>query len=191
MKAVPWGKYLLFFALASGGFALDLWTKHWAFDGLGIPSGKVEWVWHGVFGFETSLNEGALFGLGQGWVKAFVVLSFGAVAGILLWLFWPGNPKDWTLTAALGSVTAGVLGNLYDRLGLPGLTWTYATETHAVGDPVYAVRDFILVMIGSMKWPNFNVADMFLVCGAGLLLLHAFFDYRKERAATHRRKNRR
>jgi signal peptidase II len=190
MKAVPWGKYLLFFALALGGFAVDLWTKRWAFEGLGPPSGNVEWVWQGVFGFETSLNEGALFGLGQGWVTAFVVLSFGAVGGILLWLFWPGNPKDWTLTAALGSVTAGVLGNLYDRLGLPGLTWTYATEAHAVGDPVYAVRDFILVMIGSLKWPNFNVADTLLVCGAGLLLLHAFLDYRKERAAAHRRRKR-
>jgi len=190
MKAVPWGKYALFFALALGGLSLDLWTKHWAFDRLGPPSGKILWVIHGVLGFETSLNEGALFGLGQGWVTAFIVLSFVAAAGILVWLFWPGNPKDWMLTAALGSVTAGVLGNLYDRLGLPGLIWTYATDMHHVGDHVYAVRDFILLMIGPFKWPNFNVADTMLVCGAGLLLLHAYLDYRRERALERQRPQR-
>jgi len=39
---------------------------------------------------------------------------------------------------------------------------------------VHAVRDWILVMIGNWPWPNFNIADSLLVCGAGLLLWHAF-----------------
>jgi len=191
MKAVPWGKFVLFFALALVGLTLDLCTKQWAFDRLGPPSGEVLWVVDRAVGFETSLNEGALFGLGHGWVRAFVVLSFVAAAGILVWLFWPGNPKDWTLTAALGSVLAGVLGNLYDRLGLHGLQWTYATDAHQVGDPVYAVRDFILLKAGPFKWPNFNLADTLLVCGAALLLLHAYLDHRKERATAQQRQGRR
>ena len=29
-------------------------------------------------------------------------------------------------------------------------------------------------MIGPFHWPNFNVADSMLVCGAALLLWHAF-----------------
>jgi signal peptidase II len=45
-----------------------------------------------------------------------------------------------------------------------------------VGDPVHAVRDWILVMIGSFHWPNFNLADSMLVCGAILLVWHAFRD---------------
>ena len=72
----------------------------------------------------------------------------------------------------LGCVTAGILGNLYDRLGLPGLRWI-ANPPHHAGDPVHAVRDWILVMIGPWHWPNFNVADSLLVCGA-LLVWHSF-----------------
>ena len=57
---------------------------------------------------------------------------------------------------------------------MPGLVWDVAGPLHDVGDPVYAVRDWILVMIGSFHWPNFNVADSLLVCGAALLVWHAF-----------------
>jgi len=35
------------------------------------------------------------------------------------------------------------------------------------------VRDWILVMIGPYPWPNFNLADAMLVCGAALLAWHA------------------
>ncbi len=74
-------------------------------------------------------------------VPVFALLSVGAVAGILWWLFWAGAARQWILTAALGSITGGVLGNLYDRLGLPGLRWNFANPLHHAGQPVYAVRD--------------------------------------------------
>ena len=49
-----------------------------------------------------------------------------------------------------------------------------------MGEPVYAVRDWILVMIGSWPWPNFNIADSLLVLGVGILLIHGlFFDEKK------------
>jgi signal peptidase II len=112
--------------------------------------------------------------MGQGWVTAFAVLSVAAAVGVLLWLFYAGAAREWLLTVALGCVTAGILGNLYDRLGLPGLKWNYAEPPlHEVGDPVYAVRDWILVMIGPYNWPNFNIADSLLVCGAAMLVWHA------------------
>ncbi|MBN2216299.1 MAG: signal peptidase II [Pirellulales bacterium] len=175
MRAVPVSRYLVFLTLATLGCLADLVTKHWAFDKLHMPPfGQIEWLWDGVFGFQTSLNEGALFGLGQGWSPLFVVLAGVALVALVVWLFVFGAARDWLLTVALGAVTAGVLGNLYDRLGLPGLTWSYANELHAIGDPVYAVRDWILVMIGPWHWPNFNVADSLLVCGAALLAWHAF-----------------
>jgi signal peptidase II len=77
------------------------------------------------------------------------------------------------LTIALAVVTAGILGNLYDRLGLPGLVWV--DPRHLPGQPAHAVRDFILVMIGRWPWPTFNLADSSLVCGAALLIWHASF----------------
>ena len=156
---------------------MDLATKSWIFTKLGMPdprAGEVWWIWEGVFGLQTSLNEGALFGIGQGNVFLFILLSFVALVALLFWLFVAGAARDRLLTVALGGVTAGILGNLYDRLGLPGLRWTYASELHKLGEPVYAVRDWILVMIGSWNWPNFNVADSLLVCGAILLMILSF-----------------
>jgi len=176
-QAVPLNRFVVFLALAIGVCAADLATKTWAFRELGMPGpdSQTWWLWQGVFGFQTSLNEGALFGIGQGMTLLFAALSIGAAVGIFIWLFWAGAAEDWLLTIALACVMAGIFGNLYDRLGLPGLVWNGAYRGHLPGEPVYAVRDFILVMIGRWPWPTFNIADSSLVCGAALLVWHAFF----------------
>ncbi len=176
MRAVPLNRYLVFILIAGGGFAVDLATKRWMFDWLGMPGGRTHWVWPNVFGFQTSLNEGALFGIGQGRVWFFSLLSIGAAAAICWWLFVAGAARQWVLTVALSGIMAGVLGNLYDRVGLPGLEWQDTNAMHRIGDPVFAVRDWILVMIGKWPWPNFNLADSLLVCGAAVLVWHAFFQ---------------
>ena len=51
------------------------------------PDGRIWWLWQNVFGFQTSLNEGALFGMGQGFWPVFAALSVIAAIGILVWLF--------------------------------------------------------------------------------------------------------
>lgn len=173
--SVPGNRYAIFFFIAVCGCVLDLTTKNWIFARLGMPRARPTWwIWEGVFGFQTSLNEGALFGMGQGWVILFSALSIAVVPCVLYWLFVARAAQDPLLTVALGLVTAGILGNLYDRLGLPGLVWNSASPLHDLGDPVYAVRDWILVMLGSFHWPNFNIADSLLVGGAILLVWHAF-----------------
>jgi signal peptidase II len=174
MKAFPASRYVVFFSIAVFGCFLDLATKSWIFDWLGMPGERRDkglpdpsWIpgLTDVVGFQTSLNQGALFGMGQGMVAVFSALSVVAAVAILLWLFVGGAARDLLLTVALGLVTAGIFGNLYDRLGLPGLHWSD-------GGRVYAVRDWILVMIGDWPWPTFNLADSFLVCGAVLLGWH-------------------
>ena len=85
-----------------------------------------------------------------------------------------GAAQDWLLTVALGLVTAGIFGDLYDRVGLPQLKWNYVAPGHAIGEPVYAVRDWLHFKIdGLINWPIFNIADSLLVCGAALLVWHA------------------
>ena len=172
LPPVPFRRYVTFFVLAVFGLAADLVTKEWAFNKLGMPlESPPWWLWKGYAGFETSLNQGALFGLGQGWVEVFAGLSFVALVGISYWLFVAKAAHDAWLTACLGLITAGVLGNLYDRLGLHSLVWTERLNPAEVGQPVYAVRDFVLVQVGDQwRWPNFNIADSLLVCGAGLLI---------------------
>ncbi len=180
MKAVPASRSLVFILIACSGCAVDLIAKKWIFDWLGMPgpNSHTHWFWTNVVGFQTSLNEGALFGLGQGLVPVFAGLSIVAAVGIFIWLFYAGAAHDWLLTIALGCITAGIFGNLYDRLGLMNLVWP-ADGVHIAGQPVYAVRDYILVMIGPWSWPNFNVADSLLVCGAILLFWHAFRSHRE------------
>lgn len=174
----------LFLAVAVIGLSTDLWTKYIAFERLGLPGmyrweeepalQATYWVWEDVFGFQTSLNEGALFGMGQGRSGSFAALSFVALFGILAWILHSAW-KSRFLVFTLGMIVAGILGNCYDRLGMHKLIWHYADKHHEIGESVYAVRDWILVMIGSYHWPNFNIADSLLVCGAILIVLYSFF----------------
>ena len=158
----------LFVSVAILGGAADLLTKHWVFQWRGMPRENNEWwIWEGVFGIETALNDGAVFGLGSGWGPAFAALSVVAALGIVVWLFYGGAAADFWLTLALACVTAGIIGNLYDRLGL----WQ---DLDAAGVWRTEVRDWILLRYKNYTWPNFNIADSLLVCGAGLLLWHGF-----------------
>ncbi len=164
---VPLNRYAVFASIALAGCLADLATKTWAFHWLGPPPGPRWWLIPNVFGFETSLNRGALFGVGQGWVFFFAGLSVVAFLAILVWLFPGRAARDLLLTVALACISAGILGNLYDRLGAHGLVGID-------GRPDYAVRDWLLLMILGWHWPNFNLADSLLVCGAILLVWHAY-----------------
>jgi signal peptidase II len=171
MRAVPLGRYPIFVAVALIGLAADLTTKHCVFEQLGTPGGQTHWVWQDVFGFQTSLNPGSLFGIGGDWPAMRYLtraMSVIAVVAIGVWLFGYRAATSLLLTIALGCVTAGVLGNLYDRLGMPGLIRPDGTVVHEV-------RDWILFIIPVIHktWPNFNIADSLLVCGAGLVVWHA------------------
>lgn len=165
---VPWTRYLVFGTIAIVGCAVDLLSKYWVFQWRGLPRRNNEWwIWEPYFGIETALNTGALFGLGAGYAQWFAILSVLAFFGIVIWLFYFHAARDLVLTIALGSVTGGIFGNLYDRLGL----WS---NEAVPAEAQNAVRDWILFRYGEYTWPNFNIADTLLVVGAGLLVLHAF-----------------
>ena len=157
---IPISRYGWFALIAVVGCTVDLVTKQWIFEwGGDAHLGTVWWIWDGYIGIQTAENTGALFGLGQDQGALFAVISVAAILGILYWLFRAGAAHDVQLTIALGCVFGGILGNLYDRLGF----WGRA-----------AVRDWILLRYGHFTWPNFNIADSLLVCGAALLIWHGF-----------------
>src|SRR5690349_115921 len=137
MKPIPTSRYVVFLLIAAVGCAVDLWTKQWMFDCLGMPLEQPPWViFDGLLNFTTSLNEGALFGIGQGKVVLFAGLSVVAAIGVVYWLFVAGAAQDRLLTVALGAIMAGIFGNLYDRLGMHGLVWPPGLRGHAGGEPV-------------------------------------------------------
>ncbi len=178
--SVPHNRWIIFALLTLVGLAVDLGTKSWIFGRLGMPHESPPMSIIGKsLTLQTSLNEGALFGLGHGFGFGFAVISMLAIGGILYWLFYAGAAQDRLLNFALGLITGGILGNLYDRLGLPGLTWHRPMALgeellHEIGDPVYAVRDWIHYQNRWFDWPIFNIADSLLVVGVGLLIYHSY-----------------
>ena len=169
-------RFALFFALMVTGLAIDLWTKSLLFglffDPVSDGYQEPYWLIDGVFGFQCSTNPGALFGIGKGHSALFAVFSLIALTGVFVWLFVFKAAYDRWLTFALGLISGGILGNLYDRIGwgwLPGYPESIRTN----------VRDWILFRLDGVPffdpWPNFNVADMLLVTGAIMLFIHAVF----------------
>jgi signal peptidase II len=163
--------WIVFLALATVAAGVDLATKSMAFARLGMPGmGPRHDLIPGVLMLETNLNEGALFGMGQGLGLAFAGVSVLAIAGSVAMMARQTTRDDLILVTALGLIVGGIVGNLYDRLGLPGLAWHAPAER--IGEPVRAVRDWIhCVLPGVIDWPIFNLADTWLVIGAGLILL--------------------
>ncbi len=166
----PPARVVTYAALAIGGAAADLWSKHAVFSWRGLPGeSDVYWIVDGYFGIQTAVNPGAVFGAGAGFGMVFAAVSVLAAIGVFVWLFVFGAISSRWLTVALGMVTGGIVGNLYDRLGLwwqPGYPEVWRS----------GVRDWILWQASdAYRWPNFNIADSLLVTGAVMLVLHSFF----------------
>ena len=172
---LPLNRYVLFFTLAALGLVADLFSKSFFFNRFHdplLPHDHVDWWVNGLFGVQTSFNGGALFGMFQGGSFWLAGLSLIAFFGILFWLFVVKMAHSRWLTVALGLITGGILGNLYDRMGF-GYVARYG-EQH-----MYHVRDWIHFRLQGVPmfdpWPNFNVADSLLVTGAVMLFVFAIF----------------
>jgi signal peptidase II len=164
----------LFLTVAVAAAAADLASKESIFGVLGMPgeSPPID-ILPGMLVLETNLNEGALFGMGQGMGIVFATISVAAILGIIALVSRPATRRDAWLLTALGLIVGGIVGNLYDRLGLPGLEWHAPLERRGQG--VLAVRDWIhFTLPGVIDWPIFNIADSWLVIGACMLLVVSF-----------------
>ena len=168
-------RFVLFFCVAALTLLADLVSKSVIFSSFFDPAQDFQmphfWV-DEIFGIQTSTNPGALFGMGAGYSWVFAILSLVALSGIMLWLFVFGAAYDLFLTLTLGLISGGIMGNLYDRLGWGALpSYPESIRTN--------VRDWILFRLEGVPffdpWPNFNLADCWLVCGAALLFFHALF----------------
>ena len=173
----------LLWTLALLGLLLDQGTKYGVFAWLeGVP-GHTYVLFHTADGgfqlvaqFETRdgaatphVNQGALFGFLRDHKTlancGFAVISLLAAAAITCWGSQRNTARDRWLCAALGLILGGTLGNLYDRVVFNG------------------VRDFLhWNQLFGIPWPwVFNLADVCLVAGAGLLLIQAFFHQQAPR----------
>ena len=166
---LPWlTASLLFWPVALAGAALDLWSK-WAIfnwlptltpyryvtiDGQTVPEFRYTLI-DGFLYFILRENDGAAFSLFGGWT--FMLVGISAVAlVVVICIFFMRKIHSRLMLFALGCMTSGIIGNLYDRAFNGG-----------------RVRDFIdvLIPIIDRPWPTFNVADSMLCVGVGLLII--------------------
>jgi signal peptidase II len=157
---VAWVRFVL---IAGGGLAADLWTKYLAFEILGYGPGSRHMVLiPDVLQLRTTLNPGAVFGVGPGLAPLFIVISLVAI-GFVVYVFMNCLRQQWVMQIALGLILAGAMGNLYDRAFNHG-----------------KVRDFILLHY----WPwIFNLADAMLCIGVPLLIVCWLFQSASMRQA--------
>ena len=169
------GNAVLFLIILATGLWADLGTKSYIFSNYyspGTDHQPAHWWIEGICGIQTSTNPGALFGILAGYHLMFAAISFVFLGFILTWLFGFGGLRDRWLSICFGMISAGILGNLYDRLGYG----------HGFGLPEICrnhVRDWILFRLegvpGFDPWPNFNIADSLFVVCAILLFIHGLF----------------
>ncbi len=112
----------------------------------------------GVFRFTYIQNDGAAFGSMDDARWLFMILSTVAIVAIMVYICWK-KPQDKLLLSSLLLIQAGGIGNMIDRIRLG-----------------YVIDFFDFCAFPSLwKWV-FNVADSFVVIGAGLLMLWMILD---------------
>jgi len=155
---------LAYLAIAGGIFLVDQTTKAWAVRRLRF--GDDISVIQGFLNFAYAHNTGVAFSMlddhgdAGRWGLSIVAI---VAAALVVYFFWRTPRTDDRILGSLALLLAGIAGNVTDRLRLG------------------FVIDFIDVQFGSWHYPTFNVADMAICVGAGLLIIDMFFVKRKER----------
>ena len=146
--------------------ALDILTKYLVNANL-TYSDRIP-VIEGFFYLTHVRNTGAAFGLFHDAPVAIRLTFFVGIAtvaiGIILQFLYRLAPGDRLSAFALGLILGGAIGNLIDRIRL--------------GEVV----DFLhFDLWGGYSWPDFNLADSWIVVGVGLLVLELLASEGEER----------
>ncbi len=142
-------------AVITGIFLGDQLTKQLA--GRMLMEGQSYELVDNIFYFTYVHNTGMAWSLFQGARWIFVVLTIIAIMGMIY--FFTMTKKHEVLTrCGLILTLGGSLGNLADRVFLG------------------YVRDFIHFYIFGYDFPIFNVADIAVVMGIGLIILEIFIQ---------------
>ena len=165
MKQRVWGPLApLVLALAALVFIADQAHKWWMLNVYGIEA-RSPVPLTSFFDLVMVWNHGVSYGLLAGHAKE-VLIGLSLLLTAVLWL-WSCRMDKVLGAAALALIIGGALGNALDR-AIRG-----------------AVADFFQFHVGDFSWYVFNIADVAIVAGVGLLLYESFFD----RGAGNRRGN--
>lgn len=140
--------------IISGLIILDQITKLWSVTAL--SHGRDILLWENVFHLTYIENRGAAFGMLQGkqWLLiGMTILVLGAL--VIYFKKIPATQSGKWMKVSFVLIISGAIGNLIDRIFLG------------------YVRDFLYFRL--INFPVFNLADILVVVGVGVLLLVIIF----------------
>lgn len=158
-------RYVIFSILMVFSVACDQGTKVWARSALATRSTSVI---DGYFDFHLAQNHGAAFSMLRDVAAGRWLLTgigFLMLGMLFVWLRRAIH-ENTLAVAALGLIAGGAIGNLIDRIAFGSVT------------------DFIYWHTRTLSWPVFNIADVVLVVGVGLMLISGFGRTPSEDAKT-------
>lgn len=153
---------MMYLGITGAIFMIDQTTKAWAVRRLRFGDSIV--LIPGFLNLDYAQNTGVAFSMlddygdpGRWGLSAVAIFA----AALVLYFFWKTPRSDDRILGSLALLLAGIVGNVTDRIRLG------------------FVVDFIDVQFGSWHYPTFNVADMAIVTGAGLMILDIFLSKKK------------
>ncbi len=183
--------YVLLIAVAGVSLAADLITKAWALRTLEktLPNGDTYGTAKDVtswFSFVLARNRGGAWGLLQSADEHvrrpfFLLISALAIVFIVS-LYRRVHPRQHALKWGLPLVLGGALGNLVDRIRY---SWV-VDFIDMRGAWVKALNEVIAKIwhshVVTDHWPTYNVADIAICIGVGLMAIDMFTSRRITRA---------
>ena len=139
--------------IIAGGLILDILTKSAIVNNYALYDSTD--IIPGFFSITRLHNNGAAWSILEGRMIFFYIITVIAIGAIFY--FYRSSKNDFQ-KLSLALILAGTIGNFIDRIRLG-----------------YVV-DFLDFIIFGYDFPVFNVADMCLVIGCGLLIIHMLTD---------------
>lgn len=140
-----------YFLLVVVIIALDQFTKYLIQSNMDLN--QTVPVIDGIFHITYIHNYGAAFSILQGQQIFFILVTGVAVLLILLYLNLKRKSGHPCLLLSLACIAGGGIGNLINRI----------------------TNGYVVDFLDFRVWPIFNVADISVTCGCGLLIIYMFF----------------
>jgi signal peptidase II len=183
--------FVFFAVLAAIVLILDVGSKAWAeitLSRLTTPDRSMA-VWGDSLSFVLAYNRGGAWGLlgdAPEYIRRpfFLVISLVAI-GFIVSLYRKIQKGQWALRWGLPLVLGGALGNLSDRITRVGVVDFIDYRAAWVESMNRWIARFFRDWVITDHWPTFNVADIAICVGVGLMALDVLFA-KKHHASSHR-----
>jgi signal peptidase II len=164
--------YLFLGVVSAVSLVADLATKEWAMNALGSPFKRIR-VIDGLLSFVLAQNRGGAWGLlqheGDHIRRPFFLLISVVAILFIVSLYRRLTPQQFALKWGLPLVLGGAAGNFIDRI--------------RYGHVIDFIDAYAVWGGEEHHWPTFNVADIAICVGVGLMAVDMFTARKPKPAA--------